>query len=84
MRTIDTSLLPDYAPVPRSALGPAVNEQGYYVKGGLDETAHTAATPVIEKYTGILAAADVFTESTPFHVMQSPRLDLGYGWPVQP
>ena len=23
--------LPDYAPVPRSALGPAVNEQGYYV-----------------------------------------------------
>src|ERR1700712_3392960 len=23
--------LPDYAPVPRSALGPALNEQGYYV-----------------------------------------------------
>jgi hypothetical protein len=22
--------LPDYAPVPRSALGPALNEQGYY------------------------------------------------------
>ena len=30
-RTIDTSDLPDYAPVPRSALGPALNEQGYYV-----------------------------------------------------
>src|SRR3954453_11976022 len=29
--TIDTSDLPDYAPVPRSALGPALNEQGYYV-----------------------------------------------------
>jgi hypothetical protein len=27
-----TSLaLPDYAPIPRSALGPALNEQGYYV-----------------------------------------------------
>src|SRR2546429_9470604 len=24
-------VLPDYAPVPRSALGPALNEQGYYV-----------------------------------------------------
>src|ERR1700741_5105379 len=23
--------LPDYAPVPKSALGPALNEQGYYV-----------------------------------------------------
>ncbi len=26
-----TEALPDYAPVPRSALGPALNEQGYYV-----------------------------------------------------
>jgi glyoxylase-like metal-dependent hydrolase (beta-lactamase superfamily II) len=26
-----TTELPDYAPVPRSALGPALNEQGYYV-----------------------------------------------------
>ena len=26
-----TATLPDYAPVPRSALGPALNEQGYYV-----------------------------------------------------
>src|SRR5438445_11969285 len=24
--------LPDYAPVPRSAIGPALNEQGYYVR----------------------------------------------------
>src|SRR6476660_5729859 len=31
MSTTDTSALPDYAPVPRSALGPALNEQGYYV-----------------------------------------------------
>src|SRR5262249_4364059 len=33
-------------------------------KAGLDEMVATAAAPVIEKYTGVLAAADVFTEST--------------------
>src|SRR2546423_1400864 len=206
MSTTDTSGLPDYAPVPRSALGPALNEQGYYVgrvernlywitdgtyqcaflttsdgvvlldapptighniqravdeiasangvsnkvnylvyshhhadhvgasslfdknvtrigheetrrlllrdddparppneetfqdnwtlqigdnpgaasKGGLEEWVATAAAPVIEKYTGVLAAADVFTESTTFQVMQSIRLDLGYGSWVHP
>ena len=42
-------------------------------------SAAAAAEPVIEKYTGALAAADVFTASTTFHVMQSIRLDLGYG-----
>ena len=31
MSTTETSALQDYAPVPRSALGPALNEQGYYV-----------------------------------------------------
>ncbi|HYQ09882.1 MAG TPA: MBL fold metallo-hydrolase, partial [Gaiellaceae bacterium] len=29
--TVDTATFPDYAPVPRSALGPAINDQGYYV-----------------------------------------------------
>ena len=29
--TDGTADLPDYAPIPRSALGPALNEQGYYV-----------------------------------------------------
>src|ERR1700756_3226021 len=28
---MSTLTLPDYAPVPRSAIGPALNEQGYYV-----------------------------------------------------
>ena len=32
-----TDNLPDYAPVPRSALGPGLNEQGYYV-GRISET----------------------------------------------
>ena len=54
------------------------------VKGYLDEVAATAAAPVIEKYTGVLAAADVFTESTTFQVMQSIRLDLGHGSQVHP
>jgi len=33
---------------------------------------------VIAKYTGVLAAADVFTASTTFWVMESLRLDLGF------
>ena len=54
------------------------------LKGYLDEIAATAAAPVVEKYTGVIAAADVFTESTTFHVMQSIRLDLGHGSQVHP
>ena len=54
------------------------------MKGYLDEVTAVAAAPVIEKYTGVLAAADVFTESTTFWVMESIRLDLGYGSQVHP
>jgi glyoxylase-like metal-dependent hydrolase (beta-lactamase superfamily II) len=50
----------------------------------LDAVTAAAAAPVIEKYTGVLAAADVFTPRTTFHVMQSIRLDLGYGLRVHP
>lgn len=35
------------------------------VKGYLDAVADTAAAPVIDKYTGVLAAADVFTPARP-------------------
>jgi glyoxylase-like metal-dependent hydrolase (beta-lactamase superfamily II) len=38
-----------------------------------------AAAPVIKKYTGVLAAADVYTASTAFMILESIRLDLGYG-----
>jgi len=31
IRADDAGTLPDYAPTPRSALGPALNDQGYYV-----------------------------------------------------
>ena len=54
------------------------------VKGYLDALADSAAAPVIEKYKDVLAAADVFTASTAFWVMESIRLDLGYGSYVQP
>ena len=54
------------------------------VKGYLDECSDAAAAPVIEKYTGVLAAADVFTASTTFWVMESIRLDLGFGSQVHP
>jgi len=54
------------------------------VKGYLDECTEAAAAPVIEKYTGVLAAADVFTASTTFWVMESIRLDLGYASWVHP
>jgi glyoxylase-like metal-dependent hydrolase (beta-lactamase superfamily II) len=54
------------------------------VKGYLDEVTAVAAAPVIAKYTGVLAAADVFTPSTTFWVMESIRLDLGYGSQMHP
>jgi hypothetical protein len=54
------------------------------VKGYLDAISDTAAAPVIEKYTGVLAAADVYTANTVFWIMESMRLDLGYGSQVHP
>jgi glyoxylase-like metal-dependent hydrolase (beta-lactamase superfamily II) len=38
-----------------------------------------AAAPVIKKYLGVLAAADVYTASTAFVILESIRLDLGAG-----
>ncbi len=54
------------------------------VKGYLDAVSDYAAAPVIRKYTGVLAAADVFTASNAFVILQSVRLDLGYGSQVHP
>jgi glyoxylase-like metal-dependent hydrolase (beta-lactamase superfamily II) len=56
------------------------------VKGYLDEVTDRAAKPVIAKYTGVLAAADVevFTTTTTFMILQSMRLDLGPSAPVHP
>jgi glyoxylase-like metal-dependent hydrolase (beta-lactamase superfamily II) len=58
------------------------------VKANLDTVAERAAAPIVAKYTGVLAAADieVFTYTTTFQIMQSLRLDTGLGVsrPVNP
>jgi hypothetical protein len=54
------------------------------VKGLLDSVADAAAAPVIEKYTGVLGAVDVFTVPTAFTILESIRLDLGYRMDVHP
>ena len=54
------------------------------VKGYLDAVADAGAAPVTAKYTGVLAAADVFTPSISFWLMESIRLDLGYDSFVHP
>ena len=56
------------------------------IKGHLDAVTERAAAPIIAKYTGVLAAADIeiFTVSTTFQIMQSLRLDRGPSGPVHP
>ena len=56
------------------------------VKAHLDTVTDRAAAPIIAKYTGVLAAADieVFTKTTTFQIMQSLRLDKGPSGPVHP
>ena len=58
------------------------------VRANLDTVTERAAAPIIAKYTGVLAAADVeiLTYTTTFQIMQSLRLDTGLGVsrPVQP
>jgi hypothetical protein len=53
-------------------------------RGYLDAVTDDAAVPVIARYTGVLAAADVLTASTTLWVLESTRLDLGYGSRVHP
>jgi glyoxylase-like metal-dependent hydrolase (beta-lactamase superfamily II) len=54
------------------------------IKNYLDAVTAAAAAPVIKKYTGVLAAADLFTPNTTLHITQSIRLDHGYGSQVHP
>jgi glyoxylase-like metal-dependent hydrolase (beta-lactamase superfamily II) len=83
----------DIASSARTALA-TVDPTPYFVKYGnnswaavktyLDAVTDFAAAPVIAKYTGVLAAADVFTTSTTLVVLESIRLDLGAGSQVHP
>jgi len=54
------------------------------VKAYQDAQIEYASAPVIKKYTGVLAAADVYTASTAFFILESVRLDLGVGSQVHP
>ncbi len=50
----------------------------------LDAVTAAASAPVIEKYTDVLAGADVDTAGTTFRVIQALRFDFGYGSQVHP
>jgi hypothetical protein len=79
----------------REALA-SVDPTPYFVKyrdnmwaGGaaaFDAITESAAAPIIAKYTGVLAAADieVFTRTTTLAIMNSMRLDRGPSGPVHP
>jgi glyoxylase-like metal-dependent hydrolase (beta-lactamase superfamily II) len=58
------------------------------VRANLNTVTERAAAPIIAKYTGVLAAADIeeLTYTTTFQIMQSLRLDTGLGVsrPVNP
>jgi glyoxylase-like metal-dependent hydrolase (beta-lactamase superfamily II) len=54
------------------------------VRAYLDAVTDVAAAPVIEKYTGVLGAADVFTTSNTFAILESIRLDHGYASWIHP
>ena len=93
--TLHQQYIADIVESARAALGsvdptPAFMKYGVNVwagvQGYLDEVTARAAEPVIAKYTGVLAAADVeaFTYTTTFTLMQSLRLDLGVGSQVHP
>jgi hypothetical protein len=54
------------------------------VRAYLDAVTDAAAAPVVEKYAGVLGAADVFTTSNTFAILESIRLDHGYGSWIHP
>jgi glyoxylase-like metal-dependent hydrolase (beta-lactamase superfamily II) len=95
--TVHQQYIADIEASAREALG-AVDPIPFYmaagenawagVKANLDTVTERAAAPIVAKYTGVLAAADIeiFTYTTTFQIMQSLRLDTGLGVsrPVNP
>jgi glyoxylase-like metal-dependent hydrolase (beta-lactamase superfamily II) len=91
--TLHRQYLADISDGARTALA-TVDPTPYFVNYGqnswaavktyLDAVTDYAAAPVISKYTGVLAAADVFTTSTTLVILESIRLDLGVGSQVHP
>ena len=86
--TLQQHYIADLSTSARAALG-SVDPTLFFLKYGentwagvkayLDAVADSAAAQVIEQYTGVLAAADVFTAHTALWVIESIRLDLGVG-----
>ncbi|MCW8382553.1 MBL fold metallo-hydrolase [Streptomyces justiciae] len=56
--------------------GPSGNSWAIF-KTYLDAVAQQAAEPVVAKYRGVLAAADVFTVDNAFTMLESLRIDAG-------
>ncbi len=56
--------------------GPSGNAWAIF-KTYLDAAAQQAAAPVVDKYLGKLAGADVFTVDNAFALFQSLRIDAG-------
>jgi glyoxylase-like metal-dependent hydrolase (beta-lactamase superfamily II) len=91
--TLQQQYIADLSASARAALA-SVDPTPFFVKYGenswagvkayLDLVADTATAPVVEKYSGVLAAADVFTAHTALWVVESIRLDLGVGIQVHP
>jgi hypothetical protein len=75
---------------PRTGLDPSPYWTNYgenvwaAVKGYLDAVTDAATAPVVTKYTGVLAAADIEEFTSTFMILQSMRLDLGAGSQVHP
>lgn len=49
-----------------------------------DALVAATTAPVVAKYTGVLAGADVYTDSNAFVLLESLRLESGYGSAVHP
>jgi glyoxylase-like metal-dependent hydrolase (beta-lactamase superfamily II) len=93
--TLHQQYIADIEASSREALA-SVNPVPYYmhygenfwagIRGHLGAVTERAARPVIAKYTGVLAAADIeeYTLTTTFAIMQSLRLDKGPSGPVHP
>jgi hypothetical protein len=56
--------------------GPSGNAWAIF-KTYLDAAAQQAAAPIVDKYLGQLAGADVFTVDNAFALFQSLRIDTG-------
>jgi glyoxylase-like metal-dependent hydrolase (beta-lactamase superfamily II) len=71
--------------VDRTPFAQRYPDNGWAVtKTYFDALVAATSAPVIQKYTGVLAGADVYTDSNAFVLLESLRLESGYGSTVRP